>query len=503
MTNTKLTQKFSVSYQFDKIFIDSPTWTDVDSSVDVVIRDQSNKTLESRKGIKVVDNIPFAVSFENPLPAGVYTVELKKGAGGRVGWWSRPIEGDNYEESAKKALNIDSIRWLEATRNGKQEKVVRMISVGSYDKETSNILDFFTFRPCQPDYFMGQTKPNQWSWLEVYPQHEFHNDKGELEEMGVGVAQNAVEGRLGVLSNPHSHGRSYHNGSEPEPNKCDFTGRNFQEQWERALKKDPEIIFVTGWNEWIAGRFSIDAPFHGATPVSFVDQYNEEFSRDCEPMKGGHEDAYYYQLISNIRRFKGVSRPLPGVPQPITIDGSFGDWSTVTPKYFDTIGDPVRRDCRGWGKDMRYVNSTGRNDIVEALVSYDQEKLYFYLKTESEIQGDFSSINWLSLLLDVDEDAQTGNKGNDFVVSTNGEEFALFKSVDNKVVPVSDKVNYKFIGNELEMSIPRKVLNLSNQKLSFRFKWADGIDVFGDWICFTTDGDAAPNDRYYYRYEAR
>ena len=33
-----------------------------------------------------------------------------------------------------------------------------------------------------------------------------------------------------------------------------FYGINFQEQWDYALSVDPEIIFVTGWNEWIMGR---------------------------------------------------------------------------------------------------------------------------------------------------------------------------------------------------------------------------------------------------------
>ena len=498
-----LTQKFSVTSQFDRIYINSPTWKDANSSVDFIIRDESGKTLEKREGIKVFDNVPFTVRFETPFPAGVYTVELKKGKGGRIGWWSRPIEGDNYEEGAKKALNIDAIQWLEATKNGKKENVVRMLSVGLHDEETDKILNFFTFRPSQPDYFMGQTKPNQWSWLEVYPQHKFYNDKGEFEEMGVGVAQNAVEGKLGVLSNPRSYGRSFHNGSEPEPENCDYTGLNFQEQWDRALKVDPAIIFVTGWNEWIAGRFTIDAPFHGATPVSFVDQYNEEFSRDCEPMRGGHEDAYYYQLISNIRRFKGVSKPTLGVPKPIIIDGSFDDWSSVIPKYYDTIGDPTHRDCRGWGKDTRYVNNTGRNDVVETRVSYDQENVYFYLKTKSDIQGDFSSDNWISLLLDVDENAKTGNKGNDFVVSSNGKTFVLWKTDVDQLVPVSSKIEFQTTGNELELSIPRKALKLGSGNLTFRFKWTDGIDVLADWSSFTTDGDAAPNDRYYYRYEAR
>ncbi len=200
----------------------------------------------------------------------------------------------------------------------------------------------------------------------------------------MGVGQNAADGKLSVLSNPRSHGRSFHDGRQPAQKDCDTTGRNFAEQWDRALEIDPPFVFVTGWNEWIAGRFDRNAPFHGSGPVTFVDQFNQEFSRDCEPMKGGHGDNYYYQLAAQIRRYKGV-RPLQSVsPQLINVDGRFDDWRAVQPEYRDTIGDPVLRDYRGWGSDMHYVNRTGRNDIVEAKVSFDEQNVYFYVRTRGE-----------------------------------------------------------------------------------------------------------------------
>src|SRR4029453_3514416 len=47
----------------------------------------------------------------------------------------------------------------------------------------------------------------------------------------------------------------------------------------------------TQWNKYTdAGCF-----FPGGL---FVDEYDHEYSRDCEPMKGGHADNYYYQLAS-------------------------------------------------------------------------------------------------------------------------------------------------------------------------------------------------------------
>ncbi len=500
---TVLTQKFESSTPIAKLVFSSPTWEQKNSSVTITIRDEVGKVIERVKDQKVSDNAPYAINFKKALPAGIYTVEMRKGAGSTVGWWAHECEAGTYQEKANDIYPVESVKWLETTINGKAIDKVFVLNIVMYDEETEKILDFFTFRPSQPDYFTGPTKPNQWSWLEAYPQHEFFNDKGELEEMGVGVAQNAVDGKLGVLSNPRSYGRSFHNGVEPAPEDCDYTGMNFQEQWDRALKVDPEIIFVTGWNEWIAGRFDINAPFNGATPVSFVDQYNTEFSRDCEPMKGGHEDAYYYQFIANVRRFKGVSRPQLAHPQPITLDGTFEDWKNVAPVYYDTISDPTHRDCRGWGKDTRYVNDTGRNDFVQAQVSYDADNVYFYVKTKDAIQGDFMSQNWITLLIDVDQNAQTGIKGNDLVVTSNGQEFVLVNSTDEKLDTTSATViEYKRGDSEIELAIPKQAFG-NAKKLNFNFKWIDGIDLNADWSAFTTDGDAAPNDRYYYRYTTK
>ena len=504
---SKLTQRFAIDRPFVVVQFCSPTWEDANSTVDFVLRDKDGAVVEKRDAISLKDNAVNAVRFDEALPAGEYEIELSNPKGGRVGWWSTPLAGDfdaaKYPELAGAVRSSAGVRWLEARRDGKPENAVRLVAVGVQEDEREQILDFFTFRAPQPSYFVGQTKPNQWSWLEAHPQHEFCNDKGEIEQMSVGVAQNAVDGKLGVLSNPTAYGRSFHNGKEPAPEDCDFTGRNFQEQWERALKVDPEMIFITGWNEWIAGRFDINAPFHGATPVSFVDQYNQEFSRDIEPMKGGHGDAFYYQMISNIRRFKGVSRQEPTVAASVKIDGKFDDWANVGPRYFDTVDDETRRDCRGWGAGTRYVNNSGRNDFIEARVAFDAANLYFYVETREPFVGGPDAENWTRLLLDVDEDPATGRNGNDFVVvsAPDGKSLVLAKTNGDGIdasAPTTP-VEFRVAGNKLELAIPRAALGFGEKVAPFRFKWADAIDVFGDWSGFTTDGDAAPNDRYYYR----
>ena len=145
--------------------------------------------------------------------------------------------------------------------------------------------------------------------------------------MSVGVAQNAVDNRLATMCEPGAKGRSFHRGATVGEPDAVLHGYNAAEQWERALQEDPRFVFVTGWNEWFAGRFD---EFLGVRlPVMFVDQFDQEHSRDIEPMQGGHGDNYYYQMVSYIRRYKGARPLTPVTSQPIQIDGRFDDWAAV------------------------------------------------------------------------------------------------------------------------------------------------------------------------------
>ncbi len=364
------------------------------------------------------------------------------------------------------------------------------------DEQTQRIREFFTFRKPQPDYFQGPMRPDMWSWLEVFPQHVFTNSAGQDEQMSVGVSQNPVKGRLGSMSEPGAHGRSFHNGATDQRPEAIRLGLNVSEQWERALEQDPRFVFVTGWNEWIAGRF---AEFnHIKMPVMFVDQFDHEHSRDIEPMRGGHGDDYYYQLVSYIRRYKGA-RPLPLVePRPIRIDGRFDDWRDVLPEFRDTIGDEVRREHRGWDTNVTYRNVTGRNDIVAAKVSWSKQTAWFYVRTREPMTPP-GGTNWMLLFLDADADAKTGWLGYDFVVNHSGAGL-LERSVGGKFSwSPAGGVKWRVQGRELELAIPWKLLGLKTPPTTLDFKWADNCIQACDWTDFTLNGDAAPNDRFNYR----
>ena len=488
---TTLGQKFNTGKPFFQIGAAVPTWNTKNSGFTITLRKDSpdGEIVKSQTIENHPDNSWGMLEFAEPMTPGTYYLELSK-PNGKAGWWSA-------------APHQDFAAGIQGYVDGKEtEHTFSMILFS--DGETLKVLDFFTIRKPQPDYFQGPTAPNQWSWLEVYPQHGFYvsekvndgKEKNVVEEAAVGIAQNAVEGKLGVLSNPQSHGRSFHDGKEPPPEECDYSGKNFEEQWKRAYELDPKVVFITSWNEWIMGRFDETVHFHGKDVVSFVDQFNHEFSRDAEPVKGGHEDAYYYQLIGHLRRFKGT-RPLEKViPQPIVVDGMFNDWTNVKPEFRDTIGDAAHRDERGWGAQTRYENKTGRNDIVAAKVSRDEKNVYFYVRTAAAFTGQNDG-NWMMLYIDTDCNTKTGWLGYDFVF--NRLPGTLEKNTGEKFEWESlTKITCRIGEKEMELSIPREVLG---DPSAFHFKWCDNIQQTGEWSDFTLHGDSAPNDRYNYRAE--
>ena len=355
---------------------------------------------------------------------------------------------------------------------------------------------FFTFRPPMPTYFDPPSRPDHWSWLQRYPQHAFGGTAKRPEQMAVGVAMNALRNQITALSDPRSMGRSYHNGhTDSRPDAYQY-GFNFQEQWDRAIEVDPELVFVTGWNEWVAMRMNAFASY--TAPVVFVDLFDVEYSRDIEPMKGGYGDNYYYQMVSNIRKFKGMERPQKaGAPKTITVDGDFSDWNRVRPKFTDYRGDTVHRNYPGWGDQLHYVNTQGRNDIVMSKVSRDAENIYFYVKTAAPISSSSDS-SWMMLFIDTDRSKETGWEGYDVVLNRSAPG-VLEKSSKGWNWSKATPVDFNVTGCEMELVIPRSALELpAEQPLDIEFKWVDNLNRPGDIMGFYNCGDAAPGGRFNY-----
>ncbi|HWS00298.1 MAG TPA: hypothetical protein VN249_06750 [Prolixibacteraceae bacterium] len=360
---------------------------------------------------------------------------------------------------------------------------------------------------------------DKWPWVDHYPQAAgWHESPNKAEMVPVAVAQHP-------LSNI---GRSFHHYEQPTADKYDLTpftdqGLCFEEQWSRALEVDPEFVFVTGWNEWSAGAqvmgpdinksllkwdFYPGAHLGKAGKVLktgdhyFIDQYNQEFSRDIEPMTGGHTDNYYYQLMANIRKYKGMEKPRPVAPPvAINIHGSFNQWDKVENASYDHLGDTEHRNSPGQGKAGPYVNTTGRNDLVKMKVSYDASFVWFYAETARPLTPS-NGANWMLLFIDSDQNKETGWEGYDLVINSeviDGKTTtAKFLNKDG-TTGKSIKLPYKVSQNKLMISMKHSDIS-SQGKLAFDYHWADNIRKIGDISEFFQYGDNAPERRANYRF---
>ncbi len=372
------------------------------------------------------------------------------------------------------------------------------------EKNDREIAEFFTFRPGQPDYVDGPKRDDQWGWLENYPQHGYiMQENGKYEQVTVGIAQNAApetKGHCSAFNLPGSQGRSFskRNGFDPRVDGYLY-GWNFEEQWERAFELDPDLVFITGWNEYIAGQWLLKDGWTG-DPFSFVDQFDWERSRDIEPNKGWGDkgDVYYLQLIDKVRQFKGMAPP-PSVsaPKSITIGGSASQWNGVLPEFNHYKGNTLHRDHRG-SNNTYYVNTTGRNDIVKAKVARDDNNLYFYVEAAETLTSP-TDRNWMMLFIDADRDKSTGWNGYDIIVNRQspGAQTAIVeRNVGDrweweKVAEAPYAVN----GNYLEIELSREVLSLNSKKVDIEFKWNDNMQENGNIMDFYVNGDTAPGGR--------
>jgi hypothetical protein len=427
--------------------------------------------------------------------------------------------GDRTDLGYKTAMDV----WNTVYQHGIYRDMYFMwdgkpLLLGNLAEVPDEIKENFTIRRSWAftdwDWYTESDGKGKWPWIALHPQGPGKSFEGIIEQVIVSC---------GFHSNSSS-GRSFHNGQQPTDGKNAFEfelettplGLAFKEQWEHALKINPPIVMVTGWNEWWAGRwpnagegqkiantYTITKD-HPDYMHNYVDCFNPEFSRDIEPMKYGFGDNYYYQMVSYIRQFKGA-RPLPTATKPktITINNDFSQWDDVGPEFRDTINDTKHRDFPGNASGLHYTNTTGRNDIVSAKVARDQDYIYFLVTTKEDITAPEGE-NWMNLYIDADQNFNTGWKGYDYVINRSRTEntVSVEKSVDNSYVwEIIHDAEYIISGNNLHLRIPLSVLNLTTDS-SFDFKWADNSTTTGEIMEFMDKGDAAPDDRFNFRFVA-
>ncbi|GAB3897255.1 glycoside hydrolase family 71/99 protein [Spirosoma agri] len=374
----------------------------------------------------------------------------------------------------------------------------------------TGIRDFFTWRYSWA-WTNTRNEPHNWQWLDRTPQnYGWDKDPSVPEQIPVAVASHPFD---------NSIGKSFRQGRQGVINRNGITnvtqnGLYFDEQWKRALQVNPAVVFVSGWNEWVAQRF-INRPDSAAKakpfkfmgkPMKpgqtfFIDLYNEEYNRDIEPMKGGYTDNYYYQLVANIRRFKGIPAPEQATPaRTISIDGKFDEWNQVKPAFFDPADDVLHRNWPRADNKINYLNKTGRNDITSCRVTYDKTNAFFYVKTAQKISA-ATDKNWMLLFVDADQSIKTGWAGYDYLITHTykGNKSTVNRWNGKAWTPVATGT-FRYTNNELELSVPLSALKQTAGKVKIDFHWADNIQQLNNITEFFTNGDSAPDRRFNYSY---
>ncbi len=375
-------------------------------------------------------------------------------------------------------------------------------------KETK---DFFRIKHTQwpNEYKDGEFYHNEdgFPWMSFEDkQWVFTNSAGEAEVMSVSLAQHSGSVRFSRSAwydpeHKDNRTRSYHNGANDTSPDAYLYGYNFAEQFEYAIEKDPKIIFITGWNEWVAQR----QPSAKNEAIVFVDCADPNNSRDAEPMKGGFADNYYMQRIDYIT----PSRVNAGENTTIDVNGDFSQWDNVTAVYKDYTGDTVDRNANGFGtgkKKLVYKDETGRNDFDTMKAAKDNEYIYFFASTVEDITS-ASDTNWMTIFINSGNNSESNWEGYDFVVnrvSPTGNEAVIEKCNGGYSWSEVGKAQLKVEGNKIMLKVPRELLGIpyDNGKglIDLRFKWADNYQPgeSGDVFSFYLNGDCAPYGRQNY-----
>ena len=500
-----------------------------------VLRKQAELLTNAGVDVIFTDNTNAAMTWRNaytPLMEE-WTDAMEDGLKAPKVSFMLPFWDKNYTNTQLQSLYLDIFRankWNNLWFYWEDKPMLMAIkesvngNAAPIEKEISK---FFTFRAGQPDYLYHPEKNEfgAWGWLSMYPQATYAGSRnnvkdGKVEQMTVGIAQNHdYENKaLAAMSGNHIAGRSY---SSKYPNRYEVEGAeaskwgyNFAEQFEYALEVDPQVIFVTGWNEFRVGRYEVWPENEGnpaAVENAFPDQYNDEFSRDIEPTKGELKDHYYYQLVNYVRQFKGA-RPIPTPSVSATIDLNAGQdqWANVEPYYAAYIGNTEDRNAPGYG-DLVYTETSGRNDIIGAQVARDGEFVYFLVECKDNITPYTDSL-WMNLYLDTDQ-AKQGWNTFEYVLNktaASADTLVLEKfTADNdysKTEKVAD-VEYTLDGRYLTVKIAKSDLGLSGSDYTVNFAWTDNVHDEGDYGKFSGDildfylsGDVAPGGRFKYSF---
>lgn len=341
------------------------------------------------------------------------------------------------------------------------------------------MLAYFTVREAQ--WPNEADKAGGWPWMDfTRPQRVFTDFNGAEEVINVSVAQHP-QLRFGdsvLYGETGNCGRAFHDGAnDPAPNAYQC-GYNFMEQFARAIETDPPVVLVTGWNEWIAGRWR-GIP---ERPIMFVDCANHEYSRDIEMMRGGYGDNYYRQLIACIRHYKGTREQAQMLPSGSAIE------------FFTFADDDFTRNHEGYG--TVYVNETARNVPVKLTVAASDGTLTVKVETKAALTPHTDGGAWMELYLSPDAGKTL------YVINRTrtANETSVCRLTDVNSLTGTVKIGtvpYQYADNAITFTLPCVLFGI-NADSTVWLKAADSRSALATPLDFYDTGSTAPVGNLYY-----
>lgn len=247
------------------------TWL-YEAGVDFIIIDLTNA------GDGYIGDAAWTSYIETPMNAMLDTImEMRAEGKGTpyVVFWSGTSQGPLYQALYDKYHAVEKWKDCFVYWDGKP-----LLLTTHTDPADFPLSDLYTVRMMwglNNDHHMYH-----WNFLNINNYKSVSPDaNGQPEQISVAVAAQET-----YMSRTHSaHGRNH--------------GIFWYAQWAYAFEVHPKIVTLTWWNEWCAQRLDINGE------IVFTDNYTQEYSRDIEPMEGGHGDQYYQWLKQYIAHYKG------------------------------------------------------------------------------------------------------------------------------------------------------------------------------------------------------
>ena len=288
-------------------------------------------------------------------------------------------------------------------------------------------------------------------------------------------------------------------------------GTNFEQQWDTVFNNeadgdsgnDIDLVFVTGWNEWVAQK-QPNSSILGDDYCHFVDTFNMEFSRDIE-MNAEYLDNYYLSLIRNVREYKGegegktFAESTGSLASLMTRLDGWNDESVAV--FRDFTGETIARSALDTSGQTVLENDTGRNDITEVRVTADQDAVYLLVRTADAItvheEGDE---RWMNVYLGA-EGSTDGWMGMQYVLNrAPGNGTTSLHRIGKDGFTLVGSCEYSVEGNVMRIRVERSMIGLPVGQ-SLGIKVADNLQKDLDISEFYVNGDAAPIGRMRYVYK--